>query len=259
MSISIITHKYWDELIDKTGYMYLYVGAYKQHTRKEGYAFDDEGENISQKNSTYCELTGLYWMWKNCNDEFKGLMHYRRFFTSNSLSANKAYFLDEKQLQSKLKGYDILVGERIYLSENSVYDDYALYHYKKDIDNLMNLIRREYSDYADALDTVLKRNYYNPANMFYCRASILDEYCKWLFDVLEKFERITDISGYNTQQARIYGFIAERLLNVWIEKNHLKKREVLVIQTDSRFRLRIRKKLDRVFKRALTRKQKYEK
>lgn len=259
MSIYVITHKYLSDIVNKLGYKYLYVGAYKQKERKEGYFYDDVGTNISIQNSTYCELTGLYWMWKNCDDEYKGLMHYRRFFTSNSFSSNEAYFLDEQKLQAKLKGYDILVGEKIYLSEDSVYDDYALYHYKKDIDNLIELISREFSDYSDALDIVLKRNYYNPCNMFYCRADVLNEYCKWLFEVLERFEMITDISQYNVQQARIYGFVAERLLNVWIEKNKLRQREILVIQTDSRFRLRVRKKMDRFLGRSITKKQKYEK
>ena len=259
MSVYVITHKYLTDTINKLGYKYLYVGAYKQKERRDGYCYDDVGDNISIKNNTYCELTGLYWMWKNCKDEYKGLVHYRRFFTSNSLSANIKYFLDEKKLQAKLQGYDILVGERIYLSENSVYDDYAVYHYKKDIDNLIELIRRDFPEYSSALDTVLKKNYYNPTNIFYCKSTVMDDYCEWLFEVLTRFERITDISEYNVQQARIFGFVAERLLNVWIEKNKLKQREVLVIQTDSRFRLRVRKKLDRIFKKSLTKKQKYEK
>ena len=134
MSIYVITHKFLTDTINKLGYRYLYVGAYKQKERKEGYFYDDVGSSISIKNNTHCELTGLYWIWKNSEDDFAGVMHYRRFFTSNSLSSNETFFLDEKQLQDKLKGYDILVGERIYLSENSVYDDYAVYHYKKDID-----------------------------------------------------------------------------------------------------------------------------
>lgn len=259
MSIYIITHKYLKEKVCKLGYKYLYVGAYRQQDRREGYLYDDVGANISEKNSTYCELTGLYWIWKNCSDSYKGLMHYRRFFTANSLSINKRFFFDESQLQVKLKNCDILVGERIYLSENSVYNDYAAYHYKKDIDNLIDLIHKQFSDYSNALDIVLERNYYCPANMFYCRADVLDKYCTWLFEVLTEFEKITDISQYNAQQSRIYGFIAERLLNVWIEKNKLSKKEIRIVQTDSRFRLRIRKKLDLIFKRSMTKKQKYEK
>lgn len=96
MSVYVITHKYLTDTINKLGYKYLYVGAYKQKERRDGYCYDDVGDNISIKNNTYCELTGLYWMWKNCKDEYKGLVHYRRFFTSNSLSANIKYFLDEK-------------------------------------------------------------------------------------------------------------------------------------------------------------------
>ncbi len=44
---------------------------------------DMTGDNISEKNPIYCELTGLYWMWKNmiirgAKEDYYGLYQYRR-------------------------------------------------------------------------------------------------------------------------------------------------------------------------------------
>ena len=44
-----------------------------------GYQPDDTGENISAKNANYCELTGIYWAWKNLDADYIGLVHYRRY------------------------------------------------------------------------------------------------------------------------------------------------------------------------------------
>lgn len=259
MAIYIITHKYLDKIVTKQGYKYLYVGAHKQTEKDKAYLFDDMGENISTKNSNYCELTGLYWIWKNSNEKYKGIAHYRRFFTKNSFSSKENYFYSERELNKILNKYDIVVGEKLYVPMKNVYEDYAKYHFERDIIQLKSVIENNYSDYLDAFELVFSRNYYCPANMLYCSAELFNRYCEWLFSVLEELEKKVDISKYNTEQARIYGFIGERLLNVWIEKNHLSKKEVRIIQTDSKFRLRIRKKLDILFKRAIKNESKYSK
>lgn len=259
MGLYIITHKYLEKQIDKPEYHTLYVGAYKQQERKNNYCFDDVGDNISEKNSNYCELTGLYWLWKNCRDARKGIAHYRRFFTKNSFSANPRFYYGTDELNKYLETYDILVAERLYVPMENVYEDYCAFHYKKDIDALKELIEEKYPDYKETFNSVFDRSYYFPANMLYCSSKVFDSYCEWLFDILFELEKRIDITDYNTVQARTYGFIGERLLNVWVEKNQLNVKELRIVQTDSRRRLRIRKKLDRIAGRALTRKVKYRK
>ena len=54
--------------------------------------------------------------------------------------------------------------------------------------------------------------------MMFCKKELFDDYAKWLFDLMKKFESLIDISEYSTDQARIFGFLTERLLNVWIIK-----------------------------------------
>ena len=55
--------------------------------------------------------------------------------------------------------------------------------------------------------------------MFVMKWDILDRYCQWLFDILFELERRLDISAYNAYDARVFGFVGERMLDVWLEKN----------------------------------------
>ena len=84
-------------------------------------------------------------------------------------------------------------------------------------------------------------------------------YAKWLFSLMEKFESLIDISEYTTDQARIFGFLTERLLNVWIIKNNLKIKELPMIQTDSSLKFRIHMILNKVFKCSVKEGNKYSK
>ena len=57
---------------------------------------------------------------------------------------------------------------------------------------------------------------FHPYNMMVMRWADFDAYCKWLFGLLFEVEQKVDISHYSTYQQRIFGFMAERLLNVWL-------------------------------------------
>lgn len=248
MALFTITHKYLEdtELVD--GMQYLYVGAYRQNKRKTNFLYDDEGENISKKNSNYCELTGMYWVWKNSIDEYVGICHYRRFFTKNELSVNKKYFYTYEELKKKLNGVECLVADKLYVKDNTIYDHYARYHFKKDLDVLKNLIKKEFPDYCEAFDEAFSKNYFYPCNMMFCKKKIFDEYAKWLFSLIERYEEEVDISGYSVDQARIFGFLTERLLNVWIIKNEINIKELPVVQTDSTLKFRIHMLLNKILK-----------
>ena len=65
--------------------------------------------------------------------------------------------------------------------------------------------------------------------MFVMKKSYFDEYCTWLFDILFTLEKRIDISSYDSYEARIFGFLSERLFNVWLERQNLKKVEVPVV------------------------------
>lgn len=104
MAMYIITHKKIEYSVPQ-GYFKLFVGAKNKEINLKGYFRDDVGENISSKNSSYCELTGLYWLWKNCKDDYIGLCHYRRFFRNSSLSFtdNKYYLYLEALFRGSIR------------------------------------------------------------------------------------------------------------------------------------------------------------
>ena len=47
-------------------------------------------------------------------------------------------------------------------------------------------------------------------------------------------EKRIDITSYNQYEARVFGYIAERLFNVWIEKEHLKIKEMPIVFLEKR-------------------------
>ena len=71
-----------------------------------------------------------------------------------------------------------------------------------------------------------------PANMMVCSRRVLDAYCTWLFAILEEVERNTDLTGYTVQEARIYGYLSERLLGVWLAKQNLRVKELRILNTE---------------------------
>ena len=103
MSVYVITHKKFN-MIPQENYKVLLVGAYRGHVY--GDCFDDAGDNISEKNANYCELTGVYWLWKNLQkDDYVGIVHYRRLF---SRSFSKSKKLSDKDIRKLLGKYDII-------------------------------------------------------------------------------------------------------------------------------------------------------
>ena len=164
---------------------------------------DNIGDNISQKNKQYCELTALYWIWKNDISKYKGLCHYRRHFD-----------LDKKML-SQLTESDIDVVLTIpILNFPSVREMYCNYHCKEDWDILMEAIRELQPAYLETANRMQNGVYYYAYNMLIAKEDIFNNYCEWLFPILDYCNRKCGIKedGY---QNRYIGFMAERLLSIY--------------------------------------------
>lgn len=192
-------------------------------------------DNISAKNKSYCELTALYWAWKNIkklypNIEYIGLNHYRRYFSFDKkncfddavvLPENevKNYSLDKTKLEKILSKYDVLMAKpRTYPYSLEV--DYSVCHVSEDLRTLKKIIHEKYSEYDKDVYSVMTCGCrLSPYNMTVIGWNDFDAYCTWLFNILFETEKEIDISKYNAVQGRIFGYMAERLFNVWVRHN----------------------------------------
>lgn len=193
---------------------------------------DDDGESISEKNPYYCELTVLYWIWKNReDDDFVGLCHYRRFFDFAKINDNYVVkqvnsihdilpLIDTGIVEKILNERSLILPEPYYLPGNNemMYD---VEHRKSDLDNTIKIVKKLYPEYLLSLDKVLSSNKLYPFNMFVMSRENFDVYMQWLFDILFELEKVVELPQSKYQQ-RLFGFIAERLFNVYIEKNKAK-------------------------------------
>lgn len=236
----VITHKKFDMKMPKD-YKKLLVGSYNKE-KIDDYLYDSIGENISEKNKSYCELTGLYWIWKNSKYKYIGLCHYRRFFVKY---VGKP--LSSKNIIRKLKNKDIILPYKRQLKK-TMYEEYAEEHYSKDLDNCENIIKQEYPEYLDSYKYVMNQKSMYFCNMFIAKKELIDQYCEWLFNILNKLEKITDLTDYDDYQKRIYGFLAERLFNVWIYYKKLNIEEMDIWITEKTIFSEIKRILKRKIK-----------
>ena len=235
MYIIVATHKKVDYCKYLPKEYHLVLGGSDYKKCKVNYQKDNDGENISSKNYCYSELTALYWLWKNNNDDIIGLTHYRRFIKSKSLYLSGAYvdfnkgkkysfnnsILKEKEILKLLKNNEIILPNKLTLN-NTVEEQLLKYCYQNDVKILENIIKNDYSEYYYSYKDIMKSNNAHYFNMFIGKRNILEKYFEWLFSVLKKCEEQCDISSYDTQHKRIYGYFSEVLFNVWIAKNNIK-------------------------------------
>ena len=168
---------------------------------------DDEGENISEKNKQYCELTALYWIWKNDSSKYVGLSHYRRKFDLEG----------ESIINALRNGVDVIVTVPV-LNFDTVKVQYCKDHEEKDWNILLETISELYPEYLQAAEEVQSGIYYYAYNMFITRKEILDMYCEWLFTILNSCEHKIGVKE-DTYQNRYIGFLAERLLTIYLAHN----------------------------------------
>ena len=231
IKIIVATHKKYQMPEDK---MYIPVQVGAEGKEDLGYQKDNSGENISEKNPFFCELTGLYWAWKNLSADYIGLVHYRRHFSvNNKIPKNESekfkILLTEEQASEKLEKVDVILPKlRKYYIEN-LYSHYEHTMYIEPLDETRKIIEEKYPEYIEEFDKLHKRTSAHMFNMFVMKKEILNEYCTWLFDILFELEKRTDPSKYDSFHARFYGRVSELLLDVWINKNQIKYEEVKVI------------------------------
>ena len=224
VKVVIATHKKYEMPKDEM-YIPLHVGASKKE--KLGYITDDTGDNISEKNSCFCELTGLYWAWKNLDANYIGLVHYRRHFILKKKSKEKFMnILTYDETKKLLKTTDVILPKKRNYVIETLYNHYKHTMYIEPLDDVRNIIERDYPEYLNEFDKLKTRRSAHMFNMFIMKKEILDGYCKWLFDILFKLEKQIDSSKYDAFHARFYGRISELLLDIYLRKNNISYKEI---------------------------------
>ena len=227
--IIVAAHKpYW--MPDDPMYLPLHVG--REGKADIGYAGDHTGDHISSRNAGYCELTGLYWAWKNLRAEYIGLVHYRRHFAGARFGKKKLRVIAQHQLEDALQGVQaVLPRPRNYWIETN-YSQYAHAHNASDLDAARDIIAMRCPAYLPAFDAIMKRTKGHRFNMFVMEYGCFCRYCEWLFPILFEMETRIDVSGYDAYNARVFGFIGERLLDVWMETENIRCRDLPVVNLE---------------------------
>ncbi len=190
---------------------------------------DNTGDNISNANRNYCELTALYWIWKNCKvkeNDYVGLMHYRRVFDFGNDSAAR-YRPRNKKVISCVKNFDIILPQakkcwspNLKTNAKNVAEHFRAEHgaiYTKILEEVL----QEDPRFKESANNVLyESDSISWYNIFIAKKEILNDYCAWLFDTLEKLNRrcLKFISSTELETSRMMGFYGEILLNVYFNK-----------------------------------------
>jgi len=193
-------------------------------TRKKcldlNYILDDTQQNISHLNYLLGDLTGLYWVWKNTDDEFVGTNQYRRFYNEEEL--DNFFPLDTNTL---------FVSKFIPVDE-SIWQQFARHHGELGIKILMEAARiKKISITPEMIQSLNQFKFISPCNMFFAQRKIFDSVCSVLFDIIfELYEGTKYTLPYiqdnihsirSLEEKRLLAFLAERVLNIlYIHSNH---------------------------------------
>ena len=186
--IYIAAHKQFEAPKDPV-YLPIFLGR-SAEAGFEG-AADNTGDNISEKNRFFCELTGVYWVWKNApGTDFVGLVHYRRYFCEK----NSKDILSGERAKEILAEYDVILPKKRCYYIETCYSHYKHAHNIHDLDMAREVIGELYPDYVSSFDRVMSQRSVHIYNMFVMRQPLFEDYCEWLFAILFELEKRIDIS-----------------------------------------------------------------
>lgn len=235
ITVMVAAHKPY-EVPQQEMYLPVQVGAAGKESLP-GFTRDDTGENISLKNETFCELTGLYWLWKNrpgC--AAYGLCHYRRYFARPGFLQTKRQRILSRQAAEKLleKTDAVLPKKRHYVIETRE-QQYIHAHNAQDLSETARVLQEKYPECMPAWHRMLSSRSGHIFNMFLMKKDVFEGYCRWLFDILFAVEERLDISLYSPSDRRVFGYVAERLMDVYLDTYKVNYRECPVVNLEKQY------------------------
>ena len=232
---------------------FLPVGLGKKNFSADWFV-DNKGDNISNKNKYYGEYTFHYWLWKNYLDKIEdhwiGFCQYRKFWideNNNPLpqSLNELQKSILNEIPQSYENFEVILGNESYVnhlkfmkflkrglklliknplplfnkSKRNIKFHFDMWHGSYYLEKAIELLEKE--DRDDFRNFINKKVSFNPHNMFICKSKkIMKNYYSVVFSWLKNCEKefgFEKLSGYG--QTRIYGFLAERFMSYWFQKN----------------------------------------
>lgn len=235
-------------------YLPIQVGKKLSKTQIGDFIGDDTGDNISTKNPIFCELTALYWAWKNLDSEYVGLAHYRRHFknpkghkgndvtisadvqdieTTTKAIPKLQKTLSKTAAKGLLQSADVILPKkRNYYIEN-LHDHYCKTMNPEPLEKTRGVIAKQCPEYLIEFDLLKHRRSAHMFNMFIMKKDVFGKYCAWLFPILFELEKQVNNNDWSDFQKRYVGRVSELLLDIWINTNHIPYKEIPVVHIET--------------------------
>lgn len=225
ITIAVAMHKPY-QTPQESMYLPIHVGSSLHPDILTDITQDNTGENISALNPYFSELTAMYWLWKNCDSDYKGLVHYRRHFASKKYSHRHAKnrfdrIIGHDELKQLLQNNSVLVPKKRHYYIETVYSHYSNTMRGEQLDKTREVLIDLAPDYVPAWDKVMRSRSAHIFNMMVMDRKHFDQYCAWLFPILFELQKRLDPANYDAFQARYLGRVSERLFNAWLITNHI--------------------------------------
>lgn len=172
---------------------------------------DNDGESISAKNRNYCELTATYYAWKHSNAPYKGICHYRRLFDIKEEQMRRL-------LEREAEWDAILPYPTVHYPNISA--QHSRYVRGEDWNAVLRALQELEPAYYKAYEQSIlagERFFYN-FNMLLAKSAVFDDYCSFLFRVLERTEQLVTPRGWERAD-RFAGYLGENLTTIYFLKN----------------------------------------
>lgn len=174
---------------------------------REKYLIDQkhEGDNIDFLNPWYCELTGLYYLWKHCDDDIVGLEHYRRYFVNG-----KGNLLSENEIRNILKDNDIICKKCVIAkSDKNIFHIFKTHHDINIFNEFISLIEDE--DFKEKIKFICNKTpVFCQCNMFICKKELIADYCMWFYYIASQ------LNTSFRKNPRIIGYISEYMFGAYL-------------------------------------------
>lgn len=185
--------------------------------------YEDSGVNIADKHEMYADLGGFYWIWKNIKTDIVGISQYRKYFFSER---EENRMIQSEEIRFLLSQYDILVPPAWVNAYETIYEKYQNHMCIEDLEIARDILSEKYPEYLEGFDFIMGGNRMYGLNMWIARKVVFDQYCAWLFPVLEEAEYRIDWDNHSQDMKRALAFLSEYLFTVWLLYENLRVYEL---------------------------------